>query len=49
LGDVRAARHLALAGLQAALDIAEQDVLVQADPQARHHLREQIAALRRRR
>ena len=47
-GDLRAARHLALAGLDAALDIAKQNISVQADPLAQRRLRAQIAALRRR-
>jgi methenyltetrahydrofolate cyclohydrolase len=47
LGDVRAARHLANAALLAALDIAEQDVALQRDANARDSLTAQIEQLRR--
>lgn len=46
LGDVRAARHLASAALAAALDIAEQNVLLHSDPAARVRLQDEIARLR---
>jgi formiminotetrahydrofolate cyclodeaminase len=46
LGDVRAARGLANAALTAALDIAEQNVLLHSDPAAQARLRDEIARLR---
>jgi formiminotetrahydrofolate cyclodeaminase len=48
LGDVRAARHLADAGVRTALDLAEQNVDLQADAAARQALQEEIARLRAR-
>ena len=47
LGDVLAARHLANAALAAALDIADQDVALQRDADARQRLTAQIEELRR--
>jgi formiminotetrahydrofolate cyclodeaminase len=46
LGDVRTARYLAGAALAAALDIAEQNVLLHADRAAQGRLRNEIARLR---
>lgn len=46
LGDVRAARHLASAAHAAALDIADQNVVLFADSSAQGRLRIEIARLR---
>lgn len=45
-GDVRAAAHLARAALEAALDLAEQNLSLIADPAERHALRDEISQLR---
>ena len=46
-GDVHAARHIARAAALAALDLAEENVGMTADPEAKRQLRERIARLRR--
>jgi formiminotetrahydrofolate cyclodeaminase len=45
VSDVRTARRLASAALASALDIAEQDVLLHADPAAQARLRQEISRL----
>ena len=45
-GDVHAARHIASAAALAALDLAEENVGLTADPAAKRQLRERIARLR---
>ena len=46
LGDVRAARHLAAAAVQTAVAIAEQNLDLQPDAEARQALEEEISRLR---
>lgn len=46
LGDVRAARHLAQAGVRTAVDLAEQNLELQPDATARHALEAEITRLR---
>jgi formiminotetrahydrofolate cyclodeaminase len=46
LGDVRAARHLAEAGLRTAVDLAEQNLELQPEASARRALEAEIARLR---
>jgi formiminotetrahydrofolate cyclodeaminase len=46
LGDVRAARHLAQAGLRTAVDLAEQNLTLVSDAAARQSLETAIGALR---
>ena len=47
-GDVRAARHLAGAAALAALDLADENLALTADPAARRALQDRIDALRNR-
>ena len=46
LGDVRAARHLAQAGVRTAVDLAEQNLELQPDASARRALEAEITRLR---
>ncbi len=46
LGDVRAARHLAQAGVRTAVDLAEQNLELQPEASARHALEAEITRLR---
>ena len=48
LGDVRAARHLAQAGLASSIDIAEQDIGLHTDLSEQQAMRDAISELRRR-